>query len=222
MTQSMRVKEGSSDYRYFTEPDLVPMVMDESWVASVRSALPELPAERRSRYVSHGLDEGAAGVLADAPARIRELYDAAVGLGAEPKPAANWLTGEVTAWLRRTETDPGDLVLDGVHLAELIAIVDEGLVSSSAAKEVLEGVLAGEGGPREVASERDLVQISDTSALDEIVDGVLADNPEAVANYQAGESKVVGFLVGQVMQATQGKADPKLANQLLRDKLGGA
>ena len=219
VTHSMRTKEGSSDYRYFTEPDLVPMLMDESWIESIRSTLPELPAERRDRYVSSGLDESTAGVLSDAPARVREVYDAAVALGSDPKASANWLTGEVTAWLRRTETEPAELPLDAVHLAELVAIVDEGLVSSSAAKEVLEGVLEGEGCPREVAEGRDLVQISDASALEEVVERVIATNPEAVANYQAGEQKVVGFLVGQVMRETQGKADPAMVNKLLREKL---
>jgi len=219
VTHSMRTKEGSSDYRYFTEPDLVPMVMDSNWVEAVESRLPELPAARRARYVSQGLDESSAGVLSDAHQALREIYDGAVEIGAGPASASNWLTGEVTAWLRRTQTDPTELELEASHLSELVAIVDEGLVSSSAAKEVLEGVLAGEGSPREVAEERDLVQISDVSALRNVVESVLEENPEAVANYRAGEQKVVGFLVGQVMRDTQGKADPKLANQLLREFL---
>jgi len=219
VTRSMRVKEGSSDYRYFTEPDLVPMVMDESWVASVRAGLPELPAHRRSRYRDQGLDQELAAVLSSAPEALRDVYDTAVDVDADARSAANWLTGEVIGWLRRTETDPIDVPLDGQQLAELIAIVDEGLVSSSAAKEVLEGVLGGEGAAKEVAEARDLVQISDTDALQSAVDEVLTANPDAVDTYHGGEQKVVGFLVGQVMRATQGKADPKLVNKLLRDKL---
>jgi aspartyl-tRNA(Asn)/glutamyl-tRNA(Gln) amidotransferase subunit B len=129
------------------------------------------------------------------------------------------LTGEVTAWLRRTETDPDALPLSGPQLAQLVAMVDDRTVSSSAAKGVLEGVLAGHGDPRDVAESRDLIQISDTSALEAAVDETLAANPDAVANYQAGETKVVGFLVGQVMRATQGKADPKVVNELLTVKL---
>ena len=132
---------------------------------------------------------------------------------------ANWLTGEVTAWLRRTETDPVDLSLEGSHLGDLVAMVEDGTVSSSAAKEVLEGVLGGEGHPREVAEARDLVQISDTGALEEAVDAVLAENPDAVESYRGGEQKVIGFLVGQVMRATQGKADPKAVNEILRNRL---
>jgi aspartyl-tRNA(Asn)/glutamyl-tRNA(Gln) amidotransferase subunit B len=219
VTRSMRAKEGSSDYRYFTEPDLVPMVMSAPWVDEIKQGLPELPANRRDRYSKAGLDADLAGVLSSSSAEIRAVYESATTAGADHRRAANWLVGEVTAWLRRTGTDPAKLPLDGSHLAELVEIVDEGHVSSSAAKEVLEGVLSGEGRPRDVAKARDLIQISDVSALDEIVAGVLADNPEAVDSYAGGEQKVVGFLVGQVMKESQGKADPKLVNQLLREKL---
>lgn len=219
VTHSMRIKEGSSDYRYFTEPDLAPMVMSASWVDEVRVGLPELPAERKARYSNEGLDSDLAGVLSSSPVEVRDIFEAATAAGADHRRAANWLVGEVTAWLRRTETDPAKLPLGGEQLAELVEIVDEGVVSSSAAKVVLEGVLQGEGSPREVAKARDLVQISDMSAIEEIVAGVLADNPEAVDSYAAGEQKVVGFLVGQVMTASRGKADPKLVSELLRKKL---
>jgi len=158
-------------------------------------------------------------VMSAAPTPVRSVYERAVDSGADSKSAANWLTGEVTAWLRRNDTDPTDMSLDGAQLTELLAIVDEGVVSSSAAKEVLVGVLEGEGTAREVAESRDLVQISDLRALEVAVDAVLDANPEAADNYRSGEQKVLGFLVGQVMRATQGKADPKQVNQLLRDKL---
>ena len=220
VTHPMRTKEGSSDYRYFTEPDLVPMVMDDDWVDEVRSRLPELPAARRARYLESGLDVDLAGVLSDSPKELRQVYEDAVTGGASPRAAANWLTGEIIAWLRRTDTDLSEVPLTGTQLAELVSIVDDGTVSSSAAKEVLEGVLDGEGDPRAVAETRDLVQISDTSALEAAVDEALAANPDAVDNFQAGETKVVGFLVGQVMRATQGKADPQIVNEMLREKLG--
>ena len=219
VTHSMRTKEGSSDYRYFTEPDLVPMHMDDEWVGAVRATLPELPAARRSRYVEMGLDPDQAGVMSDAHAGVRAIFADAVAAGSPPRAAANWLTGEVTGWLRRTETDPEDLSLSGAHLAELVAMVDDGTVSASAAKEVLEGVLGGEGPPRRVADDRDLIQISDTAELESAVETALQEHPEAVANFQAGEKKAIGFLVGQVMRATQGKADPKLVNDLLTEKL---
>lgn len=217
VTHSMRTKEGSSDYRYFTEPDLVPMVMSDAWVDEVRSRLPELPAQRRARYIDQGLDADLAGILNDAPESLRSLYDDAVEAGAPPKQAANWTTGEVTAWLRRNEVE--SLPLVGAQLADLIALIDEGTISSSAAKEVLEGVMAGEGNPAQVAENRDLIQISDASALESVVEEVISANPEAVESFAAGETKVVGFLVGQVMRATQGKADPKAVNEMLSEKL---
>ena len=219
VTHSMRTKEGSSDYRYFTEPDLVPMTLGRDWVEEVRSTLPELPAARRVRYVSSGLDVDLAGILSDAPIALRDIFDAAVAAGAPPKGAAHWLTGEVTAWLRRNVANPLAVPLAGSQLAELVGMVEDGTVSSSAAKDVLEGVLGGEGDPRDVAAARDLIQISDTSALEAAVDETLAANPDAVTSYRGGETKVVGFLVGQVMRATQGKADPKVVNELLVEKL---
>ncbi|HSM46043.1 MAG TPA: Asp-tRNA(Asn)/Glu-tRNA(Gln) amidotransferase subunit GatB [Acidimicrobiia bacterium] len=221
VTHVMRTKEGSSDYRYFTEPDLVPMRMEAAWVDEVRSGLPELPAARRARYIEMGLDVDQAGVLSDSGAVLRDIFDAAVAAGAPAGAAANWMTGEVTAWIRRTESNPMAVPLAGSQLAELIAMVDEGTVSSSAAKEVLEGVLTGEGDPRAVATQRDLVQISDSSELVSVVEEVIAANPDAIDSYRAGEEKVVGFLVGQVMRATQGKADPKVVNDLLRAWLEG-
>jgi len=218
VTRSMRVKEGSSDYRYFSEPDLVPMVIDEEWVAAVRASLPELPADRLARYREQGLDERLATALSGSAAALREVHDSAVAEGAEPRQAANWLTGEVTAWMRRTGA--GDLPLTGAQLAELTAIIDEGVVSASAAKEVLEGTLSGEGPPRAVAEARDLLRMSDASELDAVVAEVVAQSPEAVESYRSGERKVLGFLVGRVMKATGGRADPKIVNRLLRDRLG--
>jgi aspartyl-tRNA(Asn)/glutamyl-tRNA(Gln) amidotransferase subunit B len=221
VTHSMRTKEGSSDYRYFTEPDLVPMVMSQEWVERVRESLPELPSQRRDRYRSQGLDEATAGVLSNVDVTLRAIYDEAVLSGAPARAAANWLTGEVIGWLRKGEGDSDSISLDGAALAELIAMVDEGAVSSSAAKDVLDGVLSGEGRPRAVAEDRDLLQMSDTGALETVVAEVLAANPQAVEGYRGGEQKVLGFLVGQVMKTTQGKADPGVVNAILRERLSG-
>ncbi|MGF1616248.1 MAG: Asp-tRNA(Asn)/Glu-tRNA(Gln) amidotransferase subunit GatB [Acidimicrobiia bacterium] len=220
LTRSMRSKEGSSDYRYFAEPDLTPMEMDAAWIERVRATLPELPAKRIERYVASGLDEPIAGVLSGAGASMRELFESTVAEGADARAAANWVTGEITAWQRREDADSDDVPLTGTQLAGLIGLIDDGKVSTSAAKEVLSGVLAGEGEPLEVAGERDLIQISDSGAIEAAVDAVLADNPEALASLQGGEEKVLGFLVGQVMRATQGKADPKLVNEVIRARAG--
>lgn len=219
VTHSMRVKEESSDYRYFTEPDLLPLVLSPEWVKEVAATLPELPAERRRRYVELGLDTQTAAVLSASDPALRRLYDAAVAAGAPATAAANWVTGEITAALRRSGGQLDETELDGAALAETIDMVARGDVSSSAAKEVLAGVMAGEGPPRRVAEARDLIQISDASALEVIVTGVLADNQDAVGRYRAGEEKVIGFLVGSVMRASGGKADPKLARQLLQQHL---
>jgi aspartyl-tRNA(Asn)/glutamyl-tRNA(Gln) amidotransferase subunit B len=219
VTHSMRTKEGSSDYRYFVEPDLVPMVLDREWVERVRQALPELPAERRVRYRAHGLGDDLAGVLSAVDPKLRAIYEDAVKVGANPKATANWVTGEIIGWMRRQEVGPSEVRLDGAALAELVAMIEDGKVSSSAAKEVLDGVLSGEGSPSEVAAERDLVQISDRGSLDVLVSQVLDENPKAVEGFRGGDQKVIGFLVGQVMKATGGKADPRLVDQLLREHL---
>ncbi len=219
VTHGMRTKEGSSDYRYFTEPDLVPMVIDAEWQARVRATIPELPAARRARYISAGIEPNQAGILAGAEGAIRTLYDEAVAAGADPKAACIWATGEVTAWIRREERPLADTPMTGPVLAELTAMIADGQISSSAGKDVLDGVMRGEGGPRTVAEARDLLQISDTGAIEAAVDQVLAANPDAVERYRGGEQKVVGFLVGQVMRATQGKAEPRLVNGLIMEKL---
>ncbi|HSJ27405.1 MAG TPA: Asp-tRNA(Asn)/Glu-tRNA(Gln) amidotransferase subunit GatB [Acidimicrobiia bacterium] len=218
VTHGMRTKEGSSDYRYFTEPDLTPIVIDRAWRDRIAATLPELPATRRQRYVDAGVDPQVATVLADAEVSMRALYDGAVAAGAQPRVAANWVTGEVTGWMRREEAV--QLPMTGAQLAELAAMVSEGIVSASAAKDVLDGVMRGEGDPRQVAETRDLIQIRDTDAIEAAVAEVLEANPDAVERYRGGEQKVVGFLVGQVMRATQGKADPKAVNDLLRQRLG--
>ena len=218
VTHGMRTKEASSDYRYFTEPDLTPIVIDAAWRAEIASRLPELPATRRSRYSAAGVDSQVAQVLADAAPELRDLYDEAVDAGANPRIAANWVTGEVTGWMRREDTEV--VSIDGARLASLLAMVTEGVVSPSAAKDVLDGVMRGEGDPAAVAEARDLLQMTDAGAIERAVDEVLAANPDAVERYRNGEEKVVGFLVGQVMRATQGKADPKAANALLSQKLG--
>ncbi len=222
VTHSMRTKEGSSDYRYFTEPDLVPMVMSDEWDDKVRSTLPELPAQRLRRYIDRGLDASLAGVLTASSPGLRELYESAVAEGAEPRSAANWVTGEITGWLRRNELDETRVPLAGAQLAALLGLIEEGTISSSAGKEVLEGVLAGEGSPEEVARARDLIQITDPSALRAAVVDVLERHPQAVADYTDGEQKIVGFLVGQVMKSTRGRADPRVVNEIIRAHLDGS
>ena len=217
ITTSMRSKEESEDYRYFQEPDLVPIEVSAAWRDSVKAALPELPAVRRARFREAGVDGRVAGVLVET-AELGELFDAAVATGADAKLVGNWLSGEVVAWRRTDGNHEGELVLTASHLGELAEMVDEGALSATAAKKVLVGALDGEGTPRQIAAARDLIQISDTSVLETEVDAVLEANPDAVSGIRGGDMKPIGFLVGQVMRATGGKADPKQVAALIREK----
>jgi len=219
MTQSMRSKEGSSDYRYFTEPDLVPVEISADLLQEVRAAMPELPADRRRRYAGLGLDAHAVAVLSTAEPSLRHLFTETVALGGDAPTAANWITGELTAALRRVGRPVAETPLTAVHLAELVGMVMAGQLSSSAAKDVLGAVLAGQGSPAEAAAALDLLQVSDQDLIAAAVDEVLGVNPDAILRFRSGEEKVLGFLVGLVMRSTGGKADPKLVNQLLRSKL---
>ena len=221
VTRSGRVKEGSSDYRYFPDPDLPPLQFDAAWVEEAASRIPELPAARRARYRTLGADAEQAALLAVSEPGLRDLFEGAVAAGAEAGTAANWTTGEVVAALRRA----GDVPVSGTsltapRLAELLEMVGDDSLSSSAAREVLAGVMAGEGSPREVAEARDLLQVSDAGLLEEAVDREAAEHPEEWARLQAGEQKLVGFFVGRLMRRTGGKADPKLAARLIRARAG--
>lgn len=220
-THSMRVKEGSSDYRYFTEPDLLPMQFDDAWVDPIRASLPELPAARAERYASLGVDAHSAGLLVGAEEAFGAVFEAAVEGGVAAKQAANWLLQDVTAWLRKEDAALADTPLTGAHLGELAGLVGDGKLSSNGATAVIEGVLAGEGGPGEVAGARDLIQISDSGALEAAVDEAIASNPDEFARYVGGEQRLTGFFVGQVMKATRGKADPKQVGEILRSRAAG-
>ena len=218
ITQGMRSKEGSSDYRYFPEPDLVPIVVSDEQRERIRSTLPELPHERRARYVDFGLDSHAASVLVSGEDGLAALFEDAVGLGADPKQVAKWLTGETTAYLRREDATIESRALTAAHLVEMTGMLAAGKLSASAAKEVLTGVLDGEGSPGEVATARDLIQMSDGAAIEVEVDAVLDSNPDALEKIRSGDMKPFGFLVGQVMRATSGTADPKVVNEILRNR----
>jgi aspartyl-tRNA(Asn)/glutamyl-tRNA(Gln) amidotransferase subunit B len=220
-TTSMRAKEESEDYRYFQDPDLLPLEVTRRWQDEISATIPELPAQRRERYISAGTDNVTAGVLVDND-QLGVLFDEAVDAGASGRSVGIWLTGEVVAYSRRNDIQIVDSPLSSVHLVELTAMVDEGKLSSSAAKEVLIGVLDGEGSPSEIAEAKDLVQVSDTGAIEAAVDQVLSENPDAVEKIAAGDMKPFGFLVGQVMRNMGGKADPKIVQQLLSERTASA
>jgi aspartyl-tRNA(Asn)/glutamyl-tRNA(Gln) amidotransferase subunit B len=220
VTRTLRRKETVTDYRYFPDPDLVEMTTTVEAVEAVRAELPELPAAARARLAAAGVPRAqAATVLAGG---MLELHDAAVAAGASASAVANWLAGEVTGHLSASGETLEGTGLTGAHLAELVAMVDEGQLSSTMAKQVLGGVFEsrGEKGPRSIAAERGLEQVSDDGALGAIIDEVVAANPDTVAAVRGGNEKAIGALVGQVMRATQGRADPKRTNELLQRAIG--
>lgn len=220
VTTSMRTKEESEDYRYFQDPDLLPLEVTPQWQAAIKESLPELPAATRARFRALGADRATAGILADNWV-LADLFEEAVGSGASARSVGNWLTGEVVAHARRVDVAVGDTSLTASHLAELSDMVDDDKLSSSAAKEVLIASMDGEGSPSGIAKVRDLLQVSDVGTIEAAVDSVLADNPDAFEKIRSGDMKPFGFLMGQVMRAMGGKADPKVVQSLLRDKTQG-
>ena len=219
-TTGMRTKEESEDYRYFQEPDLVPLQVDDAWRARVEASLPELPAARRKRYVAAGVDDTTAASLVEDEG-LGDMFDKTTAAGADPKLVGNWLTGEVIAYLRKSRGALADTGASPQHFVDLAGLVAEGQLSATAAKEVLGAVLDGEGDPATIATARDLVQVSDESVITSAVDDVLAENEEALERMRAGDMKPLGFLVGQVMKSTGGKADPRVVSDLLRRRVAG-
>ena len=224
VSQGMRSKEGSNDYRYFPEPDLVPVAPSEEMRATARAAVPELPADRRARLVAEwGIADHDARVLVDNPL-LADYADAAVVAGAPGKDVANWCTGEILGFLNETGLSPEVLPLAPDGLAELIGLVQDGTLSRALAKDVLDECLREPKRPKQVVAERGLAQVSDEGELGAVLDEVLAANPDEVTAYREGDEKVRGkkrgYLFSQVMKATDRKADPKLLNRLLEERLG--
>ncbi|MGJ3248010.1 MAG: Asp-tRNA(Asn)/Glu-tRNA(Gln) amidotransferase subunit GatB [Elainellaceae cyanobacterium] len=220
-TISMRVKEGSSDYRYFPEPDLGPIEVSSEQLEQWRSELPELPAEKRRRY-EHELDLSAydARVLTD-DFSIAGYFESVVAAGATPKLAANWITQDISAYLNKNKLTITEIALTPNSLAELITLIEDSTISTKIGKDILPDLLTQGGSAKELVEKKGLVQISDANAIEPIIDEVLANHPDELEKYRGGKKKLLGFFVGQVMKQTGGKADPKLTNQLLKKKLDG-
>lgn len=220
VTTPLRTKEYAYDYRYFPEPDLVPLELDRRFIEEVRSSLPELPAERRRRFrEEYGLPAHDAVLLTSSKA-MGDYFEAAVAAGAPPKEVSNWMMGEISAYLNAKGLEVSDLKVNPERLAELIALVERGTVSVTMAKAVLEEMLESGRHPLEVVEERDMAQISDREELERVVDEVLEENPKVVEDFRKGKEKALGFLVGQVMRRTKGRANPRLVNEILAAKLG--
>jgi aspartyl-tRNA(Asn)/glutamyl-tRNA(Gln) amidotransferase subunit B len=219
ITFSQRKKESAHDYRYFPEPDLVPVVVDEAWENEIRAGLPELPLARRARFQSaYGLGDYDANVLTGTRAGA-DYYEAVVRAGAEAKQAANWVMGDLQALLTESKRDIVDCPIAPEQLAEMIGLIGDGTISGKIAKEVIVEMFGSGKSAKAVVEEKGLVQISDTGALEAIIQGVIDGNPAQVEQYRGGKQQVFGFLIGQTMKATQGKANPKLLNEMLRKAL---
>ncbi len=221
-TFSMRKKEGSSDYRYFPEPDLPPIEVSKAQLEKWGAELPETPAQKRERYeTEYGLSSYDTRVLTD-DRDVAEYFEAAVAAGADPKQVTNWVTQDIAAHLNKNVgLTIVELPLTATQLAELVNLINDGTISGKIAKEILPELLEQGGSPRAIVESRGLTQISDTSALEAMIDEVLAANPDKVEQFRAGKTKLQGFFVGQLMKKTSGRADPKLLNQILAQKLRG-
>jgi len=221
LTKSMRIKEGSSDYRYFPEPDLGPIEVSEAQRQAWLSELPELPAAKRHRYADQlGLSIYDARVLTDERA-MAEYFEAVVAAGAEAKGAANWICGDIAAHVNANRLDYATLPLRPEQLAELVGLIEANTISGKIAKEILPELLEQGGSAKAIVADRGLGMISDPAAIGTIVDALLAAHPAEVEAFRGGKNKLQGFFVGQLMKQTGGRADPKLANQILMEKLKG-
>ena len=220
-TRAMRGKEEANDYRYFPDPDLLPVAVDAAFIAAVRSELPELAEARMARFITaYALTREQASFLT-ASRDVADYFEDTVRAGnGNARAAANWLMGEMSAALNRSEIDIAQAPVSAHALAVIIERIDDGTLSASMARQVFEAVWSGEGAPDAVIEARGLKQVTDAGAIESIVDRVIAANADQVAQFRAGKHKVLGYLVGQVMKASGGALDPKQVNALMREKLG--
>jgi len=218
-TRSMRSKEEAHDYRYFPDPDLLPLILDPAWVKAIEASLPELPDAKKARFQSqYGLSAYDAGVLISEQAKA-DFYEAAAR-DRDPKLTANWVTNDLAARLSAAGLEFDASPFGPAAIAELTGLIQEGVISSKIAKDVFERMWAGEGGAREIVEKQGLQQVSDTGELETIIDRLIAANP-AQAEQVKAKPQAIGWFVGQVMKETGGKANPATINQMLRAKLGG-
>jgi aspartyl-tRNA(Asn)/glutamyl-tRNA(Gln) amidotransferase subunit B len=216
----MRSKEEAHDYRYFPDPDLLPLVLDADWVERLRAKLPELPDAKKARFVAeHGLSPDDAAVLVAEQATA--LFFERVAEGRDPKAAANWVTGDLFGALNRLGVGIEQSPVSARQLGGLIDLIADGTISGRLAKEVFAEMVATGADPVAIVEAKGLRQVTDSGAIEAAIGAVLASQADKVAEYRAGRDKLYGFFVGQIMRATQGKANPALVNELLRKKLSG-
>lgn len=223
MTVPMRSKEESHDYRYFPEPDLVPVYIDQEWIEKLRGTLPELPDEKMYRLVEKwGIPLYDASVLTSSK-QLAAYFEQAVAIYDKPKVVSNWIMGEILRKLKDTDCSIEDCPVTPSLLVELLTMIDSGEISGKIAKVVFDEMCdVGGKNPHKIVEEKGLLQIKDESTLEKVVEEVLCENPDAVTSYKEGKQKLFGFLVGQVMKKTRGKANPQLVNELLHQRLNAA
>ncbi|OPY59886.1 MAG: Aspartyl/glutamyl-tRNA(Asn/Gln) amidotransferase subunit B [Pelotomaculum sp. PtaU1.Bin065] len=219
VTLSMRSKEYAHDYRYLPDPDLVPMVIDREWVDEIKRSLPELPDDRKERYVGEfGLPAYDAMVLTNTK-ELADYFEACVVAYSNPKTVSNWVMGDLSRLLNANNTDITDCPIKPEQLAAMLQLLEKGTISGKIAKTVFEEMFASGKDAETIVKEKGLVQISDEGAIAAIVDEVIANNQKSVEDFRAGKDRALGFLVGQVMKASRGKANPEMVNKLLKEKL---
>lgn len=218
-TTSMRGKEEAHDYRYFPDPDLLPLVIDDDWIVSIKETLPELPDQKRNRFCSvYGLSSYDAEALT-ANREMADYFESAVSEFNQPKVVSNWIMGTLTAYLNAQDLTIEQSTVTPQDLAGLLALVNDGVISGNTAKAVFEEMAESGKSAEQIVREKGLEQVSDSSAIEAIISQVLFDHPVEVSSYKNGKTRLIGFFVGQVMKATQGKANPQTVNKILREKL---
>ena len=220
-TRSMRGKEDAHDYRYFPEPDLMPLEISREWVEDIRKSMPELPEQKRQRYMGLGLSEYDASVIVE-QMPLALFFDKTLELGANPKTAVNFIMGEIAAYLKENKVEIDETKLTPENLAELIALIEKGTISNNIGKQILveEMITKGEKASA-IVEKKGLSQISDEGAIKEIVEKVVNSHPAEIESYRNGKTNLLGFFVGQVMKETKGRANPKTVNELVRKMLEG-
>ena len=218
-TFSMRDKEDAEDYRYFPDPDLVAIKLSDEYIENIKNSLPELPESRKQRYLEeYHLSEKDAKLITSSK-YLSDLFEDTIKVCNNPKAVNNWIISDISRILNETETDPIEIPFDSNQLGKLIILIDKGTISSSIAKKVLAELFENPRDPEEIIKEKGWVQISDEGAIKEVVLKVIEENPQSVADYKGGKDKALGFLVGQAMKATKGKANPQMLNKMFIEQI---
>ena len=215
----MRDKEDAQDYRYFPEPDLVAIRLSKEYIENIRKTLPELPESRKERYLKeYKLSEKDAGIIT-ASKYLSDLFENAIKVCNNPKAVNNWIISDISRILNEKELEPSEIPFNAKELGDLVILIDKGTISSSIGKKVLEELFENPREPEEIIKEKGWIQISDEGAIKEIVLKILEANPQSIADYKAGKDRALGFLVGQAMKETKGKANPKMLNEMFLEEL---